>query len=199
MVQQRPVSHIAAGSTDKTMEVLNRALEMWKEVSSNCTASKVDEGDKYNTILKWRGHQMAMLTLGVDEVAVTYSREVNPPTIRLGGVSMLTEKQGREKYGRFCAEISYLESMINKWPTVLPDAYGNIRLLYGKGEYGRVEVTPEEVKYRHITGYSDTSKKGNQALTDLRRMMAYTLSIVGQIDKHEQQDLDGELNSLMEL
>ena len=64
MVQQRPVSHIAAGSTDKTMDVLNRALEMWKEVSSNCTASKVDEGDKYNTILKWRGHQMAMLTLG---------------------------------------------------------------------------------------------------------------------------------------
>ena len=62
-----------------------------------------------------------------------------------------------------------------------------------------MEVTPEEVKYRHITGYSDTNKKGNQALTDLRRMMAYTLSIVGQIDKHEQNDLEGELNSLMEL
>ncbi len=55
------------------------------------------------------------------------------------------------------------------------------------------------MKYRHITGYSDTNKKGNQALTDLRRMMAYTLSIVGQIDKHEQNDLEGELNSLMEL
>lgn len=186
------------GTTDEAREILKHAQQMWKDISPVCTI-EVPQGDEWNSYLMWRGNKMAMLTQGVKEVAVTYQLEINPPTIRLSGVSMLDEKAGQEKFGKFCGEVAYVENIIRTWPTVLLDAAGNIRLMVDKGEYGRIEFTSTEVKYARITQYSDKEKRGRWGYVDSREMMKYTLKITGQIDNIDDKKLGKELDSLMEL
>lgn len=190
--------HAPEGTTEGAAAICQHAIKMWKEISPVCTVD-VPDGDEWNHYLLWRGNKMAMLTQGVKEVAITYQREVNPPTIRLNGVSMLHEKAGQEKFGKFCGEIAYVENMIRVWPTVLADSVGNLRLMVDKGEYGRVEVNSEEVKYARVTKYSDKEKTGKWEYVDSRTMMAYTLSITGQIEKIDDNKLAKELDSLLEL
>ena len=186
------------GTTDEAKEILKHAQKMWKDISPVCTI-EVPKGDEWNSYLMWRGNKMAMLTQGVKEVAITYQRDINPPTIRLSGVSMLNEKAGQEKYGKFCGEVAYVENIIRTWPTVLSDAVGNLRLMVDKGEYGRIEFGSTEVKYARIMQYSDKEKHGQWGYVDSREMLKYTLKITGQIENIDDKKLTKELDSLMEL
>ena len=196
---RKPVNKQAPkGATDKAKEILARAHEMWREISPVCTVD-VPKDDEWNTYLMWRGNKMAMLTLGVNEVAITYKMEINPPTIRLSGVSMLDEEAGQKKYGKFCGEVAYVENIIRTWPTVMSDTVGNLRLMVDKGEYGRIEFCSTEVKYARITQYSDKEKHGRWGYVDSREMLKYTLKITGQIDSIDDRNLEKELDSLMEL
>lgn len=186
------------GTTDTAREVLEHARQMWKDISPVCTVD-IPEDDEWNSYLKWRGNKMAMLTLGVKEVAITYQREINPPTIRLSGVDMLEQEDGQKKFGRFCGEVAYVENIIRTWPTVSVDSVGNLRLMVDRGEYGRIEFGSTEVKYARITQYSDKEKHGRWGYVDSREMMKYTLKITGQIETIDGRKLDRELDSLMEL
>lgn len=186
------------GTTDEAAGILKHAQKMWKEISPVCTV-ELPNDDMWNSYLLWRGHKMAMLTQGVNEVAIVYKKEINPPTIRLSGVSMLNEESGQKKFGKFCGEVAFVENIIRAWPTVLNDAVGNIRLMVDKGEYGRIEITSGEVKYNRIIQYSDKEKRGRWGYVDSRELMQYTLKITGQIDKIDEKKLDKELDSLMEL
>lgn len=196
--KKKEIKREPKGSTDGARKILDDALKMWRDISPVCTA-EVPEGDEWNTVLMWRGFSMATLTLGVKEVAITYNREINPPTIRLTGVSMLDEERGQQKYGKFCGEVAYLELLVRTWPTVLTDSAGNLRLMVDKGEYGRIEVTTSEIKYCKVVKYSDRTRSGTWAYTDLRNLMKYTLSITGQIDQIDDRKTGRELDSLMEL
>lgn len=186
------------GTTDTAREMLKNAIDMWCELSPVCTTEST-EGDEWNVYLAWRSYRMAMLTLGVDSVAVTYRRQVNPQTFRASGVDMLDTESGQTKYGKFCGEISLLEAMLRHWPTVLPDAAGNFRLMVDKGEYGRVEVLDREIKYARVTSYNDKEKRGRWGYVDLREMMAFSEKITGQIDEKDEKKVSRELDSLMEL
>lgn len=196
--KRKPDDKAPTGTTDVAVEMLVHAKKMWTDISPVCT-TETTPGDEWNTYLMWRGFKMAMLTQGVKEVAVTYRREVNPPTLRLSGVSMLDDEYGQETYGKFCGEVAYVEAMLRQWPTVLPDAAGNFRLMVDKGEYGRVEVGNDEIKYARVTSYSDKEKRGRWGYVDSREMMAFTLKITGQIDTKDEKGSERELDSLMEL
>lgn len=198
-IPHRPINKQAPiGTTGKARELLDEAIRMWTEISPVCTVD-ADKGDEWNTYFVWRGHRLALLTLGVEEVMATYKVEVDPASIRLKGVSMLNEDAGQKKFGAFCGKISCLESMLREWPTVVPDSVGNFRLLYGKGEYGRVEVDSTEMKYARVVSYSDTAKKGKWQYGDLDSMIKYTGKITRQIDAKDEKSIGRELASLMEL
>jgi len=196
--KRKPVQKAPEGTTRDASEIVKHAHNMWKEISPVCTV-EVSPGDEWNSYLMWRGNKMAMLTQGVNEVAVTYQKEINPPTIRLCGISMLNEEPGQKKFGKFCGEVAYVESIIRAWPTTLSDAAGNIRLMVDKGEYGRIEIGTTEVKYERITEYSDKEKRGRWGYVDSRELMQYTLKITGQIDRNDEKKLAMELDSLMKL
>lgn len=189
-----------AQSLAEGKKLLASAINLWCNISPVCTVEAA-KGDEWNTYLNWRGHRMGMLTRGDNMVAFTCSTQVDMSKHYYSGVNVIEEgsDKGSKVYGSYVGLVTLLEAMVRKWPTVTPDAAGNLRLLIGKGEYGLVEITRGELKYYKVESYDDKAKRGKWRLCDLNVMVAYTDSITGQIDEKDEQKLKKELDSLMEL
>ena len=187
------------GTTTTGNPVLEEAIRMWKSISPVCTVRQM-KGDEWNHELLWRGKKLGLLTAGDDAAAFTCSVQVDPDSCYISGVNMLGDDYtGGADYGRFVGKVSVLESMVRQWPTVMPDSVGNLRLMVGKGEYGSVEFTTLELRYRRVSKYDDKARKGRWVYGDLDSMLKFTESITSQIETLDGKKVDAELNSLMSL
>ena len=186
------------GTTTTDNPVLDEAIGMWTSISPVCTVRRMD-GDEWNHELLWRGRKLGLLTAGDRSVVFTCSCQPDPEGGYVSGVNVLgIGGTGDRNYGGFVGKVSALESMVRQWPTVLPDAMGNLRLMVGNGEYGLVEFTMFGLKYRRVTRY-DKEKGGRWVYGDLDSMLRFTGSITGQIETIDGRKVAEELDSLMSL
>jgi len=196
---QRKRPRDSGKTTELSDDLLKRAKEMWGEVSNNCVVEQI-EGDEWNYRLKWRDMEVALLTQMENDVAVTFKVDINPATLRLNdAIIQLSEDRGKEKFGKFCGEVSFSESTLRLWPSVKRDEGGNYICGDGKGEYARVLCTMSEIKYTIITQYKPGTKDGRWQYVDSRKFSEYTHTILNLFKRNEDNREKRSLDALMEL
>lgn len=189
----------SGNSTKNSDELLGHAMKMWKEIAGTCTVEQLPD-DRWNYWLMWRDIKMALLTQMEDDVAVSFKVEINPTTLRLhDAIIQLSTDSGKEKFGKFCGEVSYTESIMRLWPSVKRDTGGNYICGDGKGEYARVMVSLTDIKYNIITQYTPGTKDGRWQSVDSRRFCAYTHSILNLFRTNEDKKQKQRMDHLMEL
>lgn len=172
------------------------ALNMWTSISPVCTVS-CDMHDEWNHDILWRGHIFGLITQGSGMIGFTSKVCLGRDPYACIPVSIAEHP---EVYGGFCGYVSRMEAMVRQWPDVLLDAAGNIRLLYGKGEYALIEFSINEVKFRKVKSVNKYNPRlSTWEYTDLEVMERYTESIVSQIDEKDDQKLADEIRELLTL
>lgn len=187
-----------AASDNVVDKLVERACSLWRSVSPVCTVTSYD---KWNMMLKWRGVDLALLTKGSETVMVSVRRAIDGPMQSHGIIIIKDDEtsEGKNRFARFVNEVTYLETVMRMWPDMSTDSAGNFLLKVGNGEYGKVEVTVSDLRYAIITSYDDRRKTGKWGYVDLKKLMAYTMSITQQIDKKVEKDTREDLDSLLEL
>ena len=182
--------------SDKDRKELGEVLEMWTSISPVCTVS-TERHDQWNHDLLWRGHNFGLITQGMGMIGFTSKVCLGRDPYANKPVSI---SEMPEVYGGFCGYVSRMEAMVRQWPEVLLDAVGNIRLLYGKGEYGLIEFAINEVKFRKVKSVNKYNPRlSTWEYADLEVMERYTQSIVSQIDEKDDRKIEDEIRSLLTL
>lgn len=187
------------GTTTTDNDTLKEVFGMWTGISPVFTVEQLPD-DKWNYNLMWRGHKMGLVTEGIDGmVAFTCTRQVDPRKFRVNNVLTIGDSYaGSRDFCTYVGKMAMLEGLVRQWPTVLPDAAGNLRLLIGEAEYGLIDIASTELKYRQVTS-TDGKGHGTWGYTDLESLAAYTNRITKGVDTIDERKVEKELDSLLEL